>query len=61
MENIHAMGGSNVKKSINTVFAQHIAKRITNALVTSSNWRKFANAEGEFDSLESPPNTLLTN
>tara|TARA_B100000795_G_scaffold92129_2_gene67287 strand:- start:7321 stop:7851 length:531 start_codon:yes stop_codon:yes gene_type:complete len=38
MKNILAIGGSNSKKSINTVFATHIAQRITNANVTTVKW-----------------------
>ena len=38
MKNILAIGGSNSKKSINTVFATHIAQRITNAKVTTAHW-----------------------
>ena len=40
MKNILAIGGSNSKKSINTVFATHIAQRITNANVITANWDK---------------------
>ena len=38
MKNILAIGGSNSKKSINTIFATHIAQRIINAKVTTANW-----------------------
>lgn len=41
MKKIIAIGGSNSSKSINKIFASHIANRIENAEVTTMNWTDF--------------------